>query len=84
MQVTSEILFAVYGPLDRLLMVIHMAFDEAFKILVIGDSGVGKSSILLRFMDNSFEPMQPTIGVDFKVKQMKLDDHQVKMTIWDT
>lgn len=61
-----------------------MEFDETFKILLVGDSGVGKSSILLRFTDDAFEPMQPTIGVDFKVKAMKVDNRRVKMTIWDT
>lgn len=61
-----------------------MEFDETFKILLVGDSGVGKSSILLRFTDDVFEPTQPTIGVDFKVKSMKVDHRRVKMTIWDT
>lgn len=61
-----------------------MEFDETFKILLVGDSGVGKSSILLRFTDDVFEAMQPTIGVDFKVKAMKVDNRRVKMTIWDT
>lgn len=61
-----------------------MEFDETFKILLVGDSGVGKSSILLRFTDDVFEPMQPTIGVDFKVKAIKVDSRRVKMTIWDT
>lgn len=61
-----------------------MEFDETFKILLVGDSGVGKSSILLRFTDDVFEPMQPTIGVDFKVKAMRVDNRRVKMTIWDT
>ncbi|CAN8067553.1 unnamed protein product [Agarophyton chilense] len=61
-----------------------MDFDETFKILLVGDSGVGKSSILLRFTDDVFEPMQPTIGVDFKVKAFNVDNRRVKMTIWDT
>lgn len=61
-----------------------MEFDETFKILLVGDSGVGKSSILLRFTDDVFEPMQATIGVDFKVKALKVDNRRVKMTIWDT
>jgi len=58
------------------------------KLLMIGDSGVGKSSILLRFVDDQFSDsgMDPTIGVDFKVKMFKLPDHEqpLKLTIWDT
>ena len=45
------------------------AYDHLFKLLLIGDAGVGKSSILLRFTDDTFdEHLQSTIGVDFKVK----------------
>jgi len=59
-------------------------FDHQFKLLLIGDSGVGKSSILLRFTDDLFEEMSPTIGVDFKVKMMTVHRTKVKLTIWDT
>ncbi|KAI9297676.1 ras-domain-containing protein [Neoconidiobolus thromboides FSU 785] len=58
-----------------------------FKLLLIGNSGVGKSSILLRFIDDYFLPsdeISATIGVDFKVKDLNLDDKQYKLTIWDT
>ena len=49
------------------------------------NSGVGKSSILLRFTDDSFAADQPaTIGVDFKVKSIDVDGKKVKLTIWDT
>jgi len=55
------------------------------KILIIGDSGVGKSSLLLRFVDDKFDPDQTaTIGVDFKVKAITIDDNTVKLAIWDT
>jgi hypothetical protein len=48
-------------------------------------SGVGKSSILLRFTDDSFAADQPaTIGVDFKVKSIDVEGKKVKLTIWDT
>ena len=51
------------------------------KIPVIGDSGAGKSSLLLRFTDDMFDPEQAaTIGVDFKSKTFK----GVKLSIWDT
>ena len=60
-------------------------YDHIFKILLIGDAGVGKSSILLRFTDDSFEEhLASTIGVDFKVKTVSLGGKTVKLTIWDT
>ena len=64
--------------------------DHVLKILMIGDAGVGKSSILQQFTDNYFsDQQQSTIGVDFKVKMMTVtgpDDRpkRVKVTIWDT
>ncbi|XP_024080092.1 ras-related protein Rab-18-B-like isoform X2 [Terrapene carolina triunguis] len=55
------------------------------KLLVVGDSAVGKSSLLLRFTDDTFEPyLNPTIGVDFKVKKMVVDGNPVQLAIWDT
>ncbi|CAF4310078.1 unnamed protein product, partial [Rotaria sordida] len=53
------------------------------KILIIGESGVGKSSLLLRFTDDRFDQdMAATIGVDFKVKQLDIDGNRVKLAIW--
>ncbi|XP_067006162.1 ras-related protein Rab-18-B [Anabrus simplex] len=55
------------------------------KILIIGESGVGKSSLLLRFIDDSFNPdQQLTIGVDFRTKKVTVDGNTVKLAIWDT
>ncbi|XP_009553739.2 ras-related protein Rab-18-B [Cuculus canorus] len=55
------------------------------KLLLVGDSAVGKSSLLLRFTGGAFDPSQkPTIGVDFKVKKMVIDGHAVQLAIWDT
>ena len=60
-------------------------YDHVFKLLLIGDAGVGKSSILLRYTDNTFdEHLQSTIGVDFKVKIANKDGKKIKLTIWDT
>eukprot|EP00300_Choanocystis_sp_HF-7_P037529 c53702_g1_i1.p1 GENE.c53702_g1_i1~~c53702_g1_i1.p1 ORF type:complete len:203 (+),score=39.00 c53702_g1_i1:40-648(+) len=59
--------------------------DHIFKVLLIGDAGVGKSSILLRFVDNTFsESIGSTIGVDFKAKIMTIQGQRIKLTIWDT
>jgi len=59
--------------------------DHIFKILLVGDAGVGKSSLLLRFTDDSFEEhLASTIGVDFKVKTLCMRGKTVKLTIWDT
>lgn len=59
-------------------------FDYLFKLLLIGDSGVGKSSLLLRFTSDSFDDLSPTIGVDFKLKFMTVGGKRIKLTIWDT
>lgn len=55
------------------------------KILIIGESGVGKSSLLLRFTDDLFDPqLSATIGVDFKVKTLTVEGNKTKLAIWDT
>jgi len=55
------------------------------KILIIGESGVGKSSLMLRFTEDEFDSEQAlTIGVDFKTKVMNVDGVNVKLAIWDT
>jgi len=60
-------------------------FDYLFKILVIGESGVGKSAILLRFAENTFsETFMSTVGVDFKIKKVNVRDKVLKLQIWDT
>ena len=55
------------------------------KLLIIGESNVGKSSIILRFTENEFyENMQSTVGMDYKTKQIEIDGNTVKLAIWDT
>mmetsp|Transcript_674 Transcript_674/g.1222 ORF Transcript_674/g.1222 Transcript_674/m.1222 type:complete len:204 (-) Transcript_674:62-673(-) len=61
------------------------AYDHLFKICIIGQSGVGKTSILRRFIDDEFEEKQmSTIGVDFKVKYVDIGGKKVKLAFWDT
>ena len=60
-------------------------YDFIFKVLLLGNSDVGKSSILIRYVDESWnEAFVPTIGVDFKVKSMEVEQKKIKMQIWDT
>ncbi|GMH28750.1 hypothetical protein Nepgr_030593 [Nepenthes gracilis] len=60
------------------------SYDLSFKILLIGDSGVGKSSLLVSFISNSVEDLAPTIGVDFKINLLTVNGKRLKLTIWDT
>ena len=63
-----------------------MDVDRTYKLVIIGNSGVGKSCILLQFSDGYFrEEEVATIGVDFKIKTVELEDGMiVKLQIWDT
>ncbi|KAL2611494.1 hypothetical protein R1flu_023186 [Riccia fluitans] len=59
--------------------------DYRMKLLLIGDSGVGKSCLLLRFCDDSFATsFITTIGIDFKVRTIDVDGKKVRLQIWDT
>ena len=60
-------------------------YDYLFKLVVIGDSGVGKSSICTRYTKGAFNEMfLTTIGVDFECHTIALDDKIIKLQIWDT
>mmetsp|Transcript_866 Transcript_866/g.1143 ORF Transcript_866/g.1143 Transcript_866/m.1143 type:complete len:210 (+) Transcript_866:174-803(+) len=60
-------------------------YDFLFKLVLIGDSGVGKSCLLLRFADDAFtESYISTIGVDFRFRTVKMEKKTVKLQIWDT
>jgi Ras-related protein Rab-1A len=60
-------------------------YDYLFKLLLIGNSSVGKSSLLFRFVENVWDDsFVPTIGVDFKLKTLEVNGKKVKLQIWDT
>ena len=59
--------------------------DHLFKLIIIGDTGVGKSCLMKRVMDNEFKTEhQVTIGVEFGSYGLKISDKIVKLQIWDT
>merc|ERR1712115_457523 len=60
-------------------------YDHLFKLLLIGDSGVGKTCILFRFSEDAFNTtFISTIGIDFKIKTIELRGKKIKLQIWDT
>ena len=60
-------------------------YEFIFKVLLLGNSNVGKSSLFLRFVDDIWnDTFVPTIGVDFKIKTFEIDSKKIKMQIWDT
>ena len=60
-------------------------FELTFKIIIIGDSGVGKSCLAIRALKNIFESLyQPTIGFEFMSSYIKIDGKIIKLQIWDT
>jgi len=59
--------------------------ETLIKLLIIGESSVGKSCLLLRFAEDKFnESFLTTIGIDFKVRHVVIDDARIKLQIWDT
>ncbi|XP_069133179.1 EF-hand calcium-binding domain-containing protein 4B-like [Argopecten irradians] len=59
--------------------------QRVFKVVFVGDSGVGKSSFIHRFCNNSFNPsFSATIGVDFQVKTIQIKDTVIVLQLWDT
>lgn len=60
-------------------------YDYLFKLLLIGDSGVGKTCVLFRFSEDAFNAtFISTIGIDFKIRTIELDGKKIKLQIWDT
>ncbi|KAK3255957.1 Ras-related protein [Cymbomonas tetramitiformis] len=60
-------------------------YDYLIKLLLIGDSGVGKSCLLLRFSEDQFTTsFITTIGIDFKIRTIEMEGKRIKLQIWDT
>ena len=56
-----------------------------FKYVIVGNASVGKSCLLVRFTDDKFDiDYKTTIGVDFKFKNVQIEDSNIKLQIWDT
>ena len=60
-------------------------FDYSLKVIVVGDSGVGKTCLLVRYIRNLFdEESQPTLGVEFMTKIVTTEKHKIQLQLWDT
>ncbi|KAF5395755.1 Multiple EGF -domains 8 [Paragonimus heterotremus] len=60
-------------------------YDYLFKLLLIGDSGVGKTCLLFRFSEDDFNStFIATIGIDFKIRTIDIEGKKIKLQIWDT
>lgn len=62
-----------------------MDIEYLFKIIIIGNAGVGKSNILIRYTKDMFDASnKPTIGIEFSSKTIDVNEKKVKLQIWDT
>lgn len=60
-------------------------YDMIFKVVLIGDSGVGKTNLLSRYLKNEFSfDSKTTVGVEFGAKRLEIDGVKIKAQIWDT
>jgi len=60
-------------------------YDYLLKLIVVGNSGVGKSSLVHRFTHHKFNPhFVSTIGVDFEIREFQVNDKKIKLSVWDT
>ena len=60
-------------------------YDFLMKLILVGDSGVGKTNILSKYLKNAFDPnSKATVGVEFGTKKIEIDNKKIKVQIWDT
>ena len=61
------------------------SYEIMVKVVLVGDSGVGKTNIMSKYLKNQFrEDSKATVGVEFGSKQFSVEGHQIKAQIWDT
>ncbi|KAF3858017.1 hypothetical protein F7725_011218, partial [Dissostichus mawsoni] len=73
------------GGISAIISSMAKTYDYLFKLLLIGDSGVGKTCVLFRFSEDAFNStFISTIGIDFKIRTIELDGKKIKLQIWDT
>ena len=53
------------------------------KCIIVGDSGVGKSNLIMRYVNRIFVSIDPTIGVDYMTKHVEHMNHHIRISIWD-
>ncbi|NXI39920.1 RAB13 protein, partial [Galbula dea] len=59
------------------------AYDPLYKLLLIGDSGVGKPCLIIRFAEDNFNSTYiSTIGIDFKIRTVDIDGKKIKLQVW--
>ena len=62
-----------------------VSYDCLIKLLLIGDSGVGKTCLMLRFADDKFQgDFITTLGIDFRIRTVEIDNKRCKLQLWDT
>merc|ERR1719384_1662716 len=84
---TSDSLYynAIPPIINHICLCFYQYDHYLLRVILIGDSGVGKSCLLLRFADDTYtDSFICTIGVDFKIKTFDMNDKIVKLQIWDT
>jgi Ras-related protein Rab-18 len=58
--------------------------DIQYKLILLGASSVGKTSLLIRYTDNTYEAATPTVGIDVRYKYITYDNKEIRLDIWDT
>ena len=72
-------------PLRKNIMTEMITYEHFFKILLVGDACVGKTSLLIRFSEDTYSQMyNMTIGIDFRTKIVRINGERVKLQLWDT
>ncbi len=57
---------------------------RSFKVIMVGSSSVGKSTLLVRYIDDAFNPQKPTVGLDYRSKKITMNGETFNMELWDS